>query len=178
MVEWSKFRFPMATLLGIFFACFGVFIFGKFTYVGLDLYDNVFSLMSSLDTAAEGFYQLFGSGFMVDLFEEFSPQNLQGTTRAAVFRSEMVWPAVITWIMTGFIAGAIVKGWKRGVYVTVLIVFLVFIGWVICGFFAGEDMSSIYRDNFTTRMSELFTAIVFVIPAGLIAGLITGPYEE
>ena len=174
----SKLRFPSAYFVGLFLSMFGVFIFGKFEYMGLTLQDNIFPLMSSSGDAAVGFYQLFGSGFMVDLFKEFSAENLQDTTAASVFFGPVVWPCIITWFMVGFISGSIVKGAKRGLILSLTILFTMFILWVITGFFAGEDMSSIYQQNFATRMSELFTAIIFTVPSCIIAGWITGPFER
>ena len=115
-IDNQKIRNVVAIILGIFMACFGVYFFSDFLYRGQTLQDNIFPLLGAGDfnTFWDGFYQLLGSGLLADWFGEFSAENIAASSVFSIFLGETIWPAVLTWFITGFLIGVIVQGFRRG----------------------------------------------------------------
>jgi hypothetical protein len=171
----QKLHMPMAILFSILFAIFGVFLCSSFQFRGLTLHENVFPLFEDTGKIADGIFVLLGSGFMVDFFTEFSSENIAAQSFGTIITSPDVWPIIGTWFLSGFIGGVIVKGTKRGLIAAVGTFFLIFIFWIIFGFFANADLGAMFQTNILTTLGELFFALIFILPSGLLGGWLSGP---
>jgi len=177
-IKKNHIRIVFAFLSGFIFACFGVFLFSDFQYRALSLQNNVFPLISggTFNSFMQGVWTLLGSGFMADWFTEFSAVNIANSSIGSIFWGETIWPALCTWFMAGFFIGVIVKGFKRGLTLSLIILLSVFFLWVITGIFAGADITAIFITHITNTLSELFTVLIAIIPGGILGGLVSGPY--
>ena len=169
----SKIRMIIGIILGFLFAIFGVFIFNGFEYRGLSLTDHIFVLLGATDTFWSGIYQLIGSGLMVDWFSEFSLANIAQYSFGGILFGATVWPVILTWVMSGFIVGIMLEGWKRGLFGALIVFVGVFLLWFVFGMFAGADLATLFQYNLLITLGELFTTIICLLPGGLIGGYLT-----
>ena len=178
-IKKNHLRIVSSFIVGFIFACFGVFFFSDFQYRALTLGNNVFPLISggTFTSFMQGIWVLIGSGFMADWFVEFSAANIANSSVSAIFFGETIWPALVTWFMAGFFIGAIVKGFKRGLIVSLIFFLSVFFLWLITGIFAGVDIAPIFITNILNTLSEFFTVLIALIPGGIIGGLVSGPNQ-
>jgi len=169
-----------SVIVGLFFACFGVFLFSNFQYRGLTIKDNVFpSIFGGTFTSfMYGIWVLLGSGFMADWFLEFSTANIGNSSVSAILIGETILPALLTWFIAGFSIGIIVKGFKRGLFLSLIIFLSVFFLWLITGIFAGADITAIFITNITNTLSEMFTVLISLIPGSIIGGLIRARLDK
>ena len=173
-VKKNHIQIVLSVIVGLIFACFGVFIFSNFQYRGLTIKDNVSPSLSggNFTSFMYGIWVLLGSGFMADWFLEFSAANIANSSIGAILLGETILPALITWFTVGFSIGIIVKGFKRGLIVSLIIFLSVFFLWLITGIFAGADITAIFITNIFNTLSQIFTVLISLIPGSLIAGLI------
>ena len=173
-VKKNHIQIVLSVIVGLFFACFGVFLFSNFQYRGLTIKDNVYPSISggTFNSFMYGIWFLLGSGFMADWFLEFSAANIANSSISAILFGETILPAFLTWFTAGFSIGVIVKGFKRGLSVSMVIFLSVFFLWLITGIFAGADITAIFITNITNTLSEIFTVLISLIPGSIIGGLI------
>ncbi len=170
-------RRTFTVLIGLFIAWFGVFIFSDFLYRGNSLQDSIFPLIGSgsFNGFWNGIYQLCSSGFACDWFSEFSSSNLQLYSFGGILFGETVWAAVLTWFTTGFLVGIIIKGFKKGLIWSAILLGLVVFFWLLTAILAQVDISTILMANILNTLGELFTVVIFILPGGILGGLLSGP---
>lgn len=178
-IKKNHIRIVSSFLVGFIFACFGVFFFSDFQYRGLSLgyIESSFLSGGTFTEFMAGISTLLSSGLLADWFSEFSSVNIANSSINAIFFGETIWPALVTWFMAGFSIGVIVKGFKRGLILSLIIFLAVFFLYIITGIFAGTDITAIFITNITNTLGQLFTALLALIPGGIIGGLISGPYQ-
>jgi len=178
-IKKNSLRIVLSFIVGFILACFGVFFFSDFQYRGLTLGNDVSLLLSegTFNKFMQGISTLLSSGFLADWFREFSSINIANSSISAIFFGETIWPALVTWFIVGFSIGVIVKGFKRGLILSLIIFLAVFFSYIITGIFAGTDITAIFITNITNTLGHLFTALISLIPGGIVGGLISGPYQ-
>ncbi|QEE15982.2 hypothetical protein DSAG12_01810 [Promethearchaeum syntrophicum] len=173
-VKKNHIQIVLSVIIGLIFACFGVFLFSNFQYRGLTIKDNVYPSISAgnFNSFMYGIWVLLGSGFMADWFLEFSAANIANSSIGAILFGDTILPAILTWFTVGFSISIIVKGFKRGLIVSLIIFLSVFFLWLITGIFAGADITAIFITNILNTLSEIFTILISLIPGSVIGGLI------
>ena len=113
---------------------------------------------------------LIGVNFKFDIISSFlsSPSIL-------VFLS----PQILSTIFIGYIAGTIVKGVKRGLIASSMIIVIDILIWMLLSVISGEDLMSFFQDvQLISTIGGILSALLGATLGGLLGGLITGPYEE
>ena len=113
---------------------------------------------------------LIGANFKFDIISSFfsSPSIL-------VFFS----PQILSTIFIGYIAGTIVKGVKRGLIASSMIIVIDILIWMLLSVISGEDLMSFFQDvQLISTIGGILSALLGATLGGLLGGLITGPYEE
>lgn len=157
-------------LIGFFFAMFGVFIFNGFIYRGLSLQQHILPLFHSIDTIWSGVYQIVGSGFMANVFDEFTVENMTQETFWTIFFGPTIWPAFLAWFMAGLFVGILFTGIKRAISRSLIVFIFVILFWIVFGLFASADLTAIFQQNIWVTLGEFFTALLFILPGGILGG--------
>ncbi|MHA1194648.1 MAG: hypothetical protein ACTSRH_00340 [Promethearchaeota archaeon] len=113
---------------------------------------------------------LIGANFKFDIISSFlsSPSIL-------VFLS----PQILSTIFIGYIAGTIVKGVKRGLIASSMIIVIDILIWMLLSVISGEDLMSFFQDvQLISTIGGILSALLGATLGGLLGGLITGPYED
>jgi hypothetical protein len=88
-------------------------------------------------------------------------------------------PALLGCILCGFITGLSVKGVKRGIMASFIVVILVLLIWILFSIFSAVDLMAFFQGSeLIETIGGIFGALLGSVLGGLIGGAIRGPYEE
>ena len=92
---------------------------------------------------------------------------------------EIFSPQILASIFIGYVSGTIVKGGKRGVTASSLVIVVDFLIWMLLSVISGEDLMALFQGaQLSATIGGVLTGMIGVLIGGLLGGLITGPFEE
>ncbi len=88
-------------------------------------------------------------------------------------------PAVVAWLVVGYIGGSIAKGAKRGLMTGLLVLAIVLLVWILLNVLSGEDLLGLFTGSqLMVTLGGIVTGAVGGVVGGLLGGISSGPYEE
>jgi hypothetical protein len=159
----TSYRLVISIIVGIVLSFFSAFFFNMMVILNqIELYaGNDVIRIAAL---------LVGANFNFDMISYFT-----GSPSILGFFA----PEILAWIFIGYISGTIVKGFKRGVIASSLVVVVVLSIWIILSIFSQVDLMALFQGNqLIETLGGIFSAFVGVLIGGTVGGLISGPYEE
>ncbi|MCP4760597.1 MAG: hypothetical protein GY870_02375 [archaeon] len=145
---------------GLIMATLGVFIFSGGSYTGrtiINVLDN--RLIIAL-------YEFVWISFRFNIFNLATME-----LGSAIFFAEF-YPPAMSWFFASLISGTIVKGIKRGVLLSWVIVLSTVIIWLILAVLGGANISGIFFINISDTIGGILTALIAASLGGLMGGLI------
>jgi len=92
---------------------------------------------------------------------------------------EIFSPQILASIFIGYVTGTIVKGVKRSLTASSLVIVVDFLIWMLLSVISGEDLMALFQGaQLSATIGGVLTGMIGVIIGGLLRGLITGPFEE
>ena len=161
-------------LLGIF----GVFLFSNFSYMGITMIE-VFERIgdgfatSDISKTTAGFYEIFFFSFYFNFFSIFNPEII-----STINFVEMIFPPIMGWFFAGLISGATVKGAKRGLINSVVIVVFTIVVWLCLAIISGANLTFVFALNIVETFGGIFTVFLSSILGGILGGALSGEYID
>ncbi|MHA1375726.1 MAG: hypothetical protein ACTSR7_15700 [Promethearchaeota archaeon] len=92
---------------------------------------------------------------------------------------EIFSPQILASIFIGYVSGTIVKGVKRGLTASSLVIVVDFLIWMLLSVISGEDLMALFQGaQLFGTIGGILSAILGAIIGGLIGGIVSGPYED
>jgi hypothetical protein len=92
---------------------------------------------------------------------------------------EIFSPQILASIFIGYVSGTIVKGVKRSLTASSLVIVVDFLIWMLLSVISGEDLMALFQGaQLSATIGGVLTGMIGVLIGGLLGGLITGPFEE
>lgn len=92
---------------------------------------------------------------------------------------EIFSPQILATIFIGYLCGTIVKGVKRSITASSLVIVVDFLIWMLLSVISGEDLMALFQSaQLSATIGGAITGIIGVLIGGLIGGLISGPFED
>ena len=161
---------------GFTIGLFGVFIFSNSVYMGIsivEIFGRIASSITDISKFSAGFYELFFFSFYFDFFSLFNPE-----TFASVNLMEALYPPLMGWMFAGLISGAIIKGIKRSVINSVLIIVVMVLLLLCLSIISGANLTFVFALNIVETLGGIFTALFALLMGGIIGGALSGKYID
>lgn len=169
-------RAILGFLTGFTIGLFGVFIFSNSTYMGIsiiEIFGRIASSITDISKFSAGLYELFFFSFYFDFFSLFKPE-----TFTSVNLMEALYPPLMGWLFAGLISGAIIKGIKRSVINSMLIVVVTVLLLLCLAIISGANLTFVFAINIVETLGGILTALFALIIGGIIGGALSGKYID
>jgi hypothetical protein len=164
-------RFALGFLYGMILGLFGVFLFSNFNYAGVSLQEIIYRIFN-LDFAT-GVYEFIWFSFHFNVFQLFDPVALESINLIESFL-----PPFLGWFSAGLVAGTIVKGVKRSVLNSFIMVVTDVVLWLCFAVVCGANLTFVFVYNLYETGGGILTGMIASIIGGIIGGAISGKYQD
>ena len=113
---------------------------------------------------------MIGANFEFDIISFFT----SNTSFLEIFNRQ-----ILASIFIGYVSGTMVKGVKRGLTASSLVIVVDFLIWMLLSVISGEDLMALFQGaQLSATIGGVLTGMIGVLIGGFLGGLISGPFEE
>ena len=153
----------------------GIIIGFAFSFISVSLFNMWTTLYTAITLLQQSVFRmlsvLVGANFDYDIITLIlsGPYTID----------QIIPPAFLGCILIGVVTGLCVKGIKRGIMASFIVIVLTLLIWILFSIFSAVDLMSLFQGpELIETVGGIISASIGSVLGGIIGGVTRGPYEE